>query len=201
MGTVLSAKLRTSTGLTPQTRASGRWRRGDVWSVAILVALPVLVFGVPALLGHSVLPADDLTQSFPLRVLAGRELRGGQLPLYDPYIWSGAPLLAGWNAGAAYPLTFLFATLPATAAWTANLIITWAVAGLGMFCFLRALRLGSLPSLLGGLSFAFAGAPWPLRRAARQEGDSRGLLTPPARRGQNWAFSSSISRARSRSFS
>ena len=38
------------------------------------------------------------------------------------------------------------------------MIVTWAVAGLGMFCFLRALRLGSLPSLLGALSFAFAGA-------------------------------------------
>jgi len=142
----------------PERPRPARWRRGDVWAVAVLIALPVLVFGGPALLGHSVLPGDDLTQNFPLRVLAGREIRGGHLPLYDPYIWSGAPLLAGWNAGAAYPLTFLFAVLPATAAWTVNLIITWAVAGLGMFCFLRALRLGSVASLLGGLSFAFAGA-------------------------------------------
>jgi hypothetical protein len=63
--------------------------------------LPVLVYGIPALLGHPVLPGDDLTQNFPLRVLAGQEIRSGQLPLYDPYIWSGAPLLAGWNAGAA----------------------------------------------------------------------------------------------------
>src|ERR1700689_2942319 len=158
MGTVLSSKFRKRPSDAPQTRALGRWRRGDVWAVAILVALPVLVFGVPALLGHSVLPGDDLSQNFPLRVLAGREIRSGHLPLYDPYIWSGAPLLAGWNAGPAYPLTFLFAVLPATAAWAVNMIITWAVAGLGMFCFLRALRLGSLPSLLGGLSFAFAGA-------------------------------------------
>ncbi|HTZ25032.1 MAG TPA: hypothetical protein VMC83_13665 [Streptosporangiaceae bacterium] len=158
MGIAASSKLRAGTALAPPTRTPGRWRRGDVWAVAILIGLPVLVFGVPALLGHSVLPGDDLTQNFPLRVLAGRELRTGHLPLYDPYIWSGAPLLAGWNAGAAYPLTFLFAVLPATAAWTVNLIITWAVAGVGMFCFLRALRLGSLPSLLGGLSFAFAGA-------------------------------------------
>jgi hypothetical protein len=37
------------------------------------------------------------------------------------------------------------------------MIATWAVAGLGMFCFLRALRLASLASLLGALSFAFAG--------------------------------------------
>ena len=134
-----------------------RWL-GDAAAVAVLVALPALVFGVPALLGHPVYPGDDLTQNFPLRVLAGQQIRSGQLPLYNPYIWSGAPLLAGWNAGAAYPLTSLFAIVPATAAWTLNLIVTWAVAGLGMFFFLRALRLSSLPSVLGALSFAFAGA-------------------------------------------
>lgn len=127
-------------------------------AVVVLIALPVLAFGLPALLGHSVIPGDDQTQNFPLRVLTGRLLRGGHLPLLDPYIWSGAPLLAGWNAGAAYPLTWLFAVLPGAAAWSLNLIGTWAAAGLGMFWFLRALRLGSLASFLGALSFGFAGA-------------------------------------------
>jgi hypothetical protein len=135
-----------------------RNRRGDVVIVVLLIALPAIIFGVPALLGHAVLPGDDLGQNFPLRVLAGREIRSGQLPLYDPYIWSGAPLLAGWNAAAAYPFTWLFAILPGTAAWTVNLIVTWATAGLGMFAFLRALRLASLASFLGAFSFAFAGA-------------------------------------------
>jgi len=133
-------------------------RRGDVVAVVLLVALPIVIFGVPALLGHAVLPGDDLGQNFPLRILAGREIRDGHLPLFDPYSWSGAPLLAGWNAGAAYPLTWLFAVLPGTAAWTVNVITTWVVAGLGMFCFLRALRLASLASFLGAFSFAFAGA-------------------------------------------
>jgi len=132
--------------------------RGDAVAIAVLVALPVLAFGIPALLGHPVLPGDDLTQNFPLRVLAGRQLAAGVLPLYNPYIWGGAPLLAGWNAGAAYPLTALFAVAPATAAWTAGLIVTWAAAGAGLFCFLRALRLAALPSFLGALSFGFAGA-------------------------------------------
>jgi hypothetical protein len=124
----------------------------------VLAALPLLVFGIPALLGHPVLPGDDLTQNLPLRVLAGQQIRHGHLPLYNPYIWSGAPLLGGWNAGAAYPLTLLFAIAPPTAAWTLNMIVTWAVAGLGMFAFLRALRLGPLPGFLGALSFAFTGA-------------------------------------------
>jgi hypothetical protein len=133
-------------------------RRGDVVAVVLLVVLPAVIFGVPALLGHPVLLGDDLTQNYPLRLLTGDEIRGGHLPLFDPYIWSGAPLLSGWNAGAAYPLTWLFAILPGTAAWTINMIVTWAVAGLGMFCFLRSLRLASLASFLGALSFAFAGA-------------------------------------------
>jgi hypothetical protein len=140
-------------------RTSLGWRwPGDATAVLLLLLLPVLVYGVPALLGHPVLPGDDLTQNFPLRVLAGQQIRSGQLPLYDPYIWSGAPLLAGWNAGAAYPLTLLFAVVPPVAAWTLNMILTWAIAGLGMFAFLRALRLACVPSLLGALSFAFAGA-------------------------------------------
>src|SRR5580658_8178169 len=138
-------------------RPSAR-RRGDAVAVALLIALPAVIFGVPALLGHPVLLGDDLTQNFPLRVLTGDQIRDGHLPLFDPYNWSGAPVLAGWNAGAAYPLTWLFAILPATAAWTINMIATWATAGLGLFWFLRALRLARLASFLGALSFAFAGA-------------------------------------------
>src|SRR5215472_2314813 len=153
-------------GAVPVARppASRSWR-GDAVAVGVLVALPALVFGVPALLGHPVYPGDDLTQNFPLRVLAGQQIRGGHLPLYDPYIWSGAPLLGGWNAGAAYPLTALFAVVPGVAAWTLNLIVTWAVAGAGMFFFLRA---------WGG-----AAGPGPAERGAAGPGPAEGGAAGP----------------------
>lgn len=124
----------------------------------MLAGLPVVVFVLPALAGLPVMPGDDHTQNFPLRVLAGMQIRHGHLPLFDPYIWSGAPLLGGWNAGAAYPLTLLFAALPGVAAWTLNMLITWWAAGLGSYAFLRASRLSAAASFLGALSFAFAGA-------------------------------------------
>jgi len=136
-----------------------RARKGDVVAVGVLVGLAILVFGLPAMLGRPVLPGDDLTQNYPLRVLAGQQIRAGQLPVYDPYIWSGAPLLAGWNAGAAYPLTWLFAVLPGTAAWSAGLVLTFVTAAVGMFGFLRlGPRLGTVASFAGALTFSFGGA-------------------------------------------
>ena len=162
--TVTVAETAAVTAQPPVIRRAGplqrrvRYRRGDAIALAVLIVLPVLVFGLPAIAGHVVVPGDDLTQNFPLRVLVGRQIAGGHLPLFDPYLWSGSPLLADWNAGAAYPLTLLFAAFPAVAAWSLNLIVTWAVAGTGMFCFLRALRLGTVASFAGALTFAFAGA-------------------------------------------
>jgi hypothetical protein len=126
--------------------------------LAALLVLPLAVFAAPAFSGHQVLLGDDITQNYPLRAFVGSQIRHGHLPLFDPYIWSGAPLLGGWNAGAAYPFTLLFAVLPASAAWTSNLLLTWWVAGIGCFAFLRMSRLAAIPSFLGALSFSFAGA-------------------------------------------
>ncbi len=128
------------------------------WPLVLLVALPIVIFAVPALAGHPALPGDDLTQNFPLRVLAGRQLAGGHLPVYDPLLWSGSPLLAGWNAGALYPLTLVFAVVPATGAWTLGLVVTWSAAGLSTYYLCRNFRLDVVPSTLAALSFAYAGA-------------------------------------------
>jgi hypothetical protein len=135
-----------------------RLPKGDKVAVTILVVIPVLLFGVPAALGHPMAPGDDAIQNFPLRVLAGRQLAGGHLPVFDPYIWGGAALLGGWNAGALYPFTFLFAVLPPTGAWAINEMIVYAVGALGLYAFLRVLPLATVPSALGAATFVFAGA-------------------------------------------
>ena len=70
--------MRTESPLAPDVTAADAsgaalsWRRrGDVVAVVLLITLPVVIYGVPALLGHAVLPGDDLTQSLPLRELTG----------------------------------------------------------------------------------------------------------------------------------
>ncbi|HZU72914.1 MAG TPA: hypothetical protein VE990_09110 [Acidimicrobiales bacterium] len=132
-------------------------RRPDAAVVSVFVLGPVLVLGAVALTGHVALPGDDLVQNYPLRVLVGRDLRGLQLPLWNPYIWSGTPLLGGFNAGALFPLTWLFAVLPGPAAWTVGLGATYGLAAGGLYLFLRQRGMGIVASGSAGAAFAAGG--------------------------------------------
>ena len=136
---------------------AGRFTKGERLGLISLVVLPLVVFVGPALFGHLMAPGDDLTQNLPLRMLVGSDLRAGHLPLWNPYIWSGTPLLAGFNAGALYPATLLFAVLPAGLAWSIGQALTYALAGTGVLLLVRRLGVGALPAWLAGFSFAWSG--------------------------------------------
>ena len=64
---------------------------------AVFAAISAAIFGLPAAFGATWLVGDNLIQNFPLRLLVGTDLRHGHLPLWDPYLWSGSPLLAGFK--------------------------------------------------------------------------------------------------------
>ena len=129
----------------------------DRWAIGVLVALPLLINLPFAFVGHPLMAGDNLTQNFPLRVLSGELLRHGRLPLWNPDIWSGAPLLAGWNAAAMYPGTWLFAALPAVAAYEVNVIAVGVIGGLGLYVFVRRQGCSAVASLLAALTFSYTG--------------------------------------------
>jgi hypothetical protein len=136
-----------------------RWRASpNAWPVAFLVVLPILVFAVPAMIGRPAISYDNLLQNFPLRVLSGSLIGHGHLPLWNPTIWAGSPLLGGLNAGSFYPGTLLFAALPAVGAWVLNLIGVYWAAGLGTYALLRQYSLRPLACLLAAVTYQFGGA-------------------------------------------
>jgi hypothetical protein len=132
------------------------WVGGHRAMVAALV-LPYLVFGIPQLFGLTFLDGDNLIQNFPMRVLVGQDLSHGSLPLWNPYLFSGTPLLGGFNAGAAYPVTWLMAVLPRFTAWTITLTVVYDVALAGMYLFLRRQALSVTAATIGAVTFAFGG--------------------------------------------
>jgi len=147
-------------GVVPpgRRRVAAAWATPDRRCVLALLVLPVLVFVGPALFGYPAITGDNAIQNFPLRVFSGELLRHGHLPLWNPYIWSGNPLLGGLNAGSLYPFTLLFSVLPATAAWVLNLLGAYWAGGLGLYALARQCKLAPLAALLAALTYAFGGA-------------------------------------------
>ena len=141
--------------LTPWWRPFGR---GDRWAMLVLVALPLVIFGVPALFGHPAIAQDNLIQNFPLRVLTGEQLRSGHLPLLNPLANSGTPLLGGMNAGSFFPLTLLFVIPAPILMWVVNLVVVYAVAGIGLFALLRWYRISTWSAFVPSVLYALTGA-------------------------------------------
>ena len=131
--------------------------RSDWIAIAVFIALPLLLYGIPALAGHLIVPGDDLNQNLPLRVLSGTFYRAGLMPAWNPLIWSGTPLLGGWNAGSIFPGTLLFAIFPVALAWTLNLAFAPAAAAIGLYLLMRRFRVSEPAAGFGALVFAFTG--------------------------------------------
>lgn len=156
----------------------------NILAALVLLLAPLLWFAPVVLGGKTLLPADNLYQFQPWAPLAAelgaavphnellsdlvlenlvwktflREtLAQGELPLWNPNIFTGVPFLAAGQHSALYPLSLVFYLLPLSLAYG---VFTWlqvSVIGWGMYLFARALRLGRGASLFAGLTFAFSG--------------------------------------------
>lgn len=133
--------------------------RKPLWTQAwlLFLSLAIVIFVVPALLGHPFASGDNLIQFNPLRVLAGRIEKRGQLPLWNQFIWSGTPLLAGFNAGVFFPTSWLYTFLPAQFAWGINQAVPYFLGGYGFYLLMKETRVSEFSSKLTGLLFAYSG--------------------------------------------
>src|SRR5207237_9562940 len=102
-------------------------RGGGLNSLALLLSLTVAMFGdvlfagSTRVVGH---PITDLYLQFlPWRDFGFRELAKGNLALWNPYIFGGAPYFGAMQAALLYPPNWLFLVLPLAPAvnWTTAL--------------------------------------------------------------------------------
>lgn len=100
---------------------------------------------------------DPVRQQFPWKWLIISSESKFELPLWNPYNFSGSPLLANFQSGAFYPLNFLFFLFPFQYGWSFMILLQPILAGIFMYLYLRDLRLSQLSSFFGSISFAFSG--------------------------------------------
>jgi hypothetical protein len=126
------------------------------WPLFVLIAAPLVIFA-PIVLGRVWYWGVPLLQFYPWQRLAAEYYHGGQLPLWNPLLGSGAPLAANLQTGAFYPLNFLHLMLPTEYAMGYTAILHVILAGLFMYAYLRAMKLSMLAALVGALAFELNG--------------------------------------------
>ncbi|HWQ34799.1 MAG TPA: YfhO family protein, partial [Blastocatellia bacterium] len=124
---------------------------------AVLLLLPLIYFSTAIFGPVSLMPGDGWSQIMGIRILIGRMIAQGMLPLWNPYIFGGMPLLASIQPGALYPPSWLFAILTPRAAMNAMVITTYHLALIGAYLFARRIELDRASALVTGLIFTFGG--------------------------------------------
>jgi hypothetical protein len=95
------------------------------------------------------LPSDVAVQFLPWNAALRWSVANGQWPLWNPFELGGNVLAAASQSAPFHPVTLLGLLLPMQDALGFMASMTFFLAALGMFLFLRNLELRSLPSLFG----------------------------------------------------
>ncbi|MEK9143672.1 MAG: hypothetical protein AAB481_03525, partial [Patescibacteria group bacterium] len=100
---------------------------------------------------------DPVRQQIPWRKIAIDQWKEGKIPLWSPYNFSGASILANIQAASFYPLNILFLVFPFIDAWTILIMLQPLMAGLFMYWYLRSLGLRPIAGLMGAIAWSFSG--------------------------------------------
>ena len=155
--------------------------RPDLLALALLTVLPLIWFGPVLFTGKTLLPYDNLYRFEPWQSVqpdisphnellsdlvlenavwklhVRRTLQQGELPLWNPQLFTGAPFFAAGQASIGYPLSALFYVLPIEVAFGWFTAVQLAIAGANAYLLGRVLRLRPVAALFSGVAFQFSG--------------------------------------------
>jgi len=101
--------------------------------------------------------SDVVRQIYPWRTLAIDLMKQGQVPLWNPYAFSGTPLLANIQSAVFYPLNIIFFFFTEETAWILYILLQPILAFSFMFLFIRSLKLEKAAAMFSGLAYGFIG--------------------------------------------
>lgn len=137
----------------------GAPRYAAAWAASLYV-LCALALGYPALGGRFLVSShsDQYLAGFPFREFGATVLQQtGGFPLWNPYLMSGVPFVAGMGGDIFYPTFILRLVLPTDVAMTWSFILHLFLCGIFCYGFLRAWGFRFHGALLGGVAYMLSG--------------------------------------------
>ncbi len=136
-----------------------RERLPDVVAVALLVLSVTTLTWRIGLAGRVLAGGDVFTYFHPYWAEATRAIRAGRLPLWNPYLFMGVPLVANSQVGFFYPLNWpLWLLFPAHRSVHVTIVLHLCLAAVNAYAWgRRTLRLGRGGAWTVGALFALGG--------------------------------------------
>ncbi len=127
----------------------------ELAALSVLAALVLAAFSDAVVRGLVAFQNDTQVYYYPLEMWFGQEFKAGRFPLWNPYLFAGYPIFADGELGLSYPLHIAaLQLLPIASAFIWLRISSVLVAAFAMYALGRALALGRLPAMLGGIAFS-----------------------------------------------
>lgn len=124
---------------------------------ALFLGIALFYFS-PMLSSDNIFVERDLAAFFiPPRYLWVSLVKSFQLPLWNPFNYSGVPLLATLQPGVFYPPHLLYFLLPFNVAWNWLIILHFFLAAVTTHTLLRYLRVSLEGAILGATTFMLSG--------------------------------------------
>jgi hypothetical protein len=99
---------------------------------------------------------DVIRELYPWKTQVITSVKQGIFPLWNPYNFSGAPLLANYQSQVFYLFTFLYFLMPQIFAWTIMVILQPILGSIFLYLFATEIGMTSGAALLAALLFNFS---------------------------------------------
>jgi len=146
--------------MAPNSRPAGLLSSPRI--ARVVPAAAITAFGIALLYplvprGDALYWGDLSLYFYPLESFVREQLRAGVIPLWNPYVLCGQPLVGNPQSWVFYPTTALLPSMPVWLYFTVNTLLHLCLAGGGTYLFLRRLSHDRHAALLGGLTYMGSG--------------------------------------------
>jgi hypothetical protein len=100
---------------------------------------------------------DVIQQYYPWRKFYSESLREGELPLWNPYMFSGTTFVGNGQSAVFYPLNLIFVFMPVDVAFGWFVLIHMLLAAFGTYALLTLWKAHPAPAFVGACSFMLCG--------------------------------------------
>jgi len=100
---------------------------------------------------------DVHTQIYPWKKFTIDTFKNGQMPLWNPYSFSGNPHLANFQSAVLSPFNLLFFLLPFVHAWSILILLQPLLAVAFTYLFVREIGVSRVGSVISSIAFMFCG--------------------------------------------